>query len=146
MPIYSPPPPPCLILGPHSHCISPRVFSLFMDLCWKSVFLKMCILNLHEWCCALNCGSYNFHPLLSFCALVTFLCGMSGSLPLTAVCLHTLCLFSVSWLIHSFSLPNPSQDKQLFDEHSHSHPFMGQMKIFFYSQRFWFSASELRPR
>lgn len=95
--------------------------------------------KLHKWCCALNYVSHIFHPALCFSALVTVLCGTSGSLPVTAICLHTFCLSSVSWLIRSFSLPNPSQSKQ----HSHSHPLMCRWTSFCL-RKFWFNASELK--
>lgn len=96
--------------------------SLCIDFYLKrnSVFTKyMCILNLHKRCCALNHISCSFGPTLCFSALVPLLCGTSSSLPLIAACLHTSCLSNVSWLIHCFSLPSHSHDKQLFDEHSH---------------------------
>ena len=75
-------------------------------------FLKVYIWNLCKCCCVLNYVSCNIHPTLCFYALATLLCGTSGSLPVTAVCLPTFCLLSGSCLIHCFSLSNTSQGKQ----------------------------------
>ena len=93
-------------------------------------FLNACIWNLRKWC-ALNYVSCSSHPTLCFSALATLLCGTSGSLPVTAVCLPTFCLPSGSCLIHCFSLSNPSRGKQALKSILiHTTSLYGQMNIF----------------